>query len=186
MTVVFLARGYIRWVCFGALLAEDWLVAAALAIFIGMSATHQVYLKHMYELMNYYEGKWVPGPTFMEDQKHTLRAIGGLSIAVNVGLWLIKASFLVLFYRLGHQVPVYLYTWWALAVFVMACGVASIAANRYDCLFGDINDMVAMCLNTDAFRDFFGREIAASVLDIVSDLVREFVLMVLVPKRPRR
>ena len=174
MTIVFIARSYIRWVCFGRLLAEDWLVGAALAVFIAMAATNQVYLGHMYNMKDAVEGTWTPGPTFLEDTKYTLRAIGALATLVHVGLWLIKASFLVLFYRLGNQIPVYLYTWWVLAVFVMACGIASIGLNQYQCMFNDINVIFATCLTPESLQDIHVKEIAASTLDIVSDLVREF------------
>lgn len=174
MTVIFAARTYIRCVCFGRLLAEDYLVGLALVLFIAMAAINQAYLQGMYNMKDAVEGSWVPGPTFLEDTKHTLEAFGALSIMVHVGLWLIKASFLVLFHRLGNQINVYLYTWWVLAAFVMACGVASIGVNQYQCMFNDINEIFAICLTPDNLYDVHRKEIVASTLDIVSDAVREY------------
>ncbi|KAK4214119.1 hypothetical protein QBC37DRAFT_421741 [Rhypophila decipiens] len=171
MTIIYFARAYIRWVCFGRLLAEDYLVGGALVLFIAMAATNQAYLDDMYNMKDAAEGTWTPGPTFMEDTKHALQAIGALSIIVHVGLWLIKASFLVLFYRLGNQIQVYLYTWWVLAVFVMGCGFASIGLNQYQCMFNDIDEIFATCLTPENLYDVHRKEIAASVLDVVSDLV---------------
>ncbi|KAK4184566.1 hypothetical protein QBC35DRAFT_505680 [Podospora australis] len=171
LTVCFFTRSYIRWVCFGGLLVEDWLMAGSLAIFISCAAVWQVYLEDMYNMMNAVEGKWLPGPTFMEDTKYALLACGSLSIIVYIGLWLIKASFLVLFYRLGNKINIYRYVWWACAVFVMGCGAAGLGLNQYECLFDDINDIFATCLTPESLHDVWRKEVAAAVLDVVSDIL---------------
>ncbi len=173
MSVCFSARAYIRFVCFGCLLLEDWLVGAALAILIASAAGWQVYLKHMYNMAHAAEGTYIPGPTFIEDTKVALWACGALAITVHIGLWLIKASFLVLFYRLGRQIDLYRHAWWVCTGLVMACGAASVGLNQYSCMFADINEIFATCLTPSSLHDVYVKEITASVLDVFSDLLSE-------------
>ena len=174
MTVCFVTRAYIRIICFGRLLLEDWLVAVSLLIFITCVGTWQVYMKYMYDMEHAVEGTFTPGPTFIEDTRKALQACGALAILVYVGLWLIKASFLVLFYRLGRQIRLYLYAWWACSALVIACGNAGLGLNQYGCIFGDIDNIFATCLLPGSLHDIYVHEIVASLLDVISDVLSEF------------
>jgi hypothetical protein len=170
-TVCFAARAYIRYVCFGRLLLEDWFMLGALLIQISTSIVWQMYLQDMYNMAHAVLGTFVPGPTFLEDMRVALIACGVMSITVYIGLWLIKASFLVLFYRLGHKIPLYLYAWWVGTALIMACGIASLGLNQYQCMFGDINVIFATCLQPESLHEVYVKEVAAATLDIFSDLL---------------
>ncbi len=181
MTICFVARAYIRIICFGRLLLEDWLIAASLLIYITCASVWQVYMRDMYNMEHAVEGSYTPGPTFIEDTKTALVACGVVSILVYIGLWLIKASFLVLFYRLGRQIRLYLYAWWACSTLVMACGVAGLGLNQYGCLFGDIDTIFATCMLPGSLQDIYVHEIVASLLDVISDVLSESILSAVYP-----
>ncbi|KAG8162643.1 hypothetical protein KVR01_007121 [Diaporthe batatas] len=171
LTVAFTIRAYVRYVCFGRLLLEDWLVAASLALYIPCAVLTQLYLHRMYNMAHAMTGKYVPGPTFVTDMITPLRLAGVNSILITLGLWLIKASFLILFYRLGYRIPRYLYAWWACTIIISACGIVSIALNQYSCMFEDIDTIFATCTQASTLNQVFIKEITASVMDIVSDLL---------------
>lgn len=171
LTVAFIIRAYIRYVCFNKLLLEDWLVAASLVVYIPIVVLSQIYLQGMYNMAHYVKGMYTPGPTFLTDTAFTLRLVGVNSILINVGLWLIKASFLVLFYRLGYRIPKYLYTWWGFTVIIITCGIVSIGLSQYGCMFADINTIFATCTQPSTLNGIFIKEVTASVMDIVSDLL---------------
>ncbi|AEO62908.1 uncharacterized protein THITE_40285, partial [Thermothielavioides terrestris NRRL 8126] len=141
------------------------------AVFISSTIVWQLYLPDLYNMAHAVEGTFVPGPTFVQDTQAALRACGVMSITVYIGLWLIKSSFLALFYRLGHQIPLYLYAWWVCAALIMACGFASLGLNQYECMFGDIDVIFATCMLPDSLHSVYIKEIVASVLDVFSDLL---------------
>lgn len=171
LTVAFVVRAYIRYICFKKLLLEDWLVAASLTVYIPIVILSQIYLQGMYNMAHYAKGTYVPGPTFIEDTAFVLKLVGVNSILINIGLWLIKASFLVLFYRLGYRIPKYLYTWWAFTIMIVACGIVSIGLSQYSCMFADVTTIFATCQQPATLNGIFMKEVAASVMDIISDLI---------------
>lgn len=148
-------------------------MAGALAVQISTSIVWQMYLQDMYDMAHLVQGTFVPGPTFVQDIKVALQACGAMSITVYIGLWLIKASFLVLFYRLGNGIPLYLYAWWVATALIMACGIASLGLNQYQCMFGDIDVIFATCLLPESLHDVYVKEVTAATLDIFSDLLSE-------------
>lgn len=171
MTVTFAIRAYVRLVCFGHLLLEDWFVAGALAIYLTVAVLMHVLLPGLYNMIHAEAGTYIPGPTFLDDTVYALRLSGVANILTYVGLWLIKASFLVLFYRLGHQIRRYLYVWWVFTVAIVACGAVSIGLSNYDCEFADVNTLTSTCLQNSSVSWTFFTEIATATLDVVSDLL---------------
>lgn len=171
LTVTFAIRAYIRYVCFGRLLLEDWFMAGALATYIPVAVLVHIFLPGFYNMVHAVDGTYVPGPTFLDDMAKSLRLAGVGVILTNIGLWLIKASFLVLFYRLGYKIRSYLYMWWVFTVIIVACGAANIALSDYVCVFGDIKTIISTCSQKSSAQRVFVTGIAATTLDIVTDLL---------------
>ncbi len=84
-----------------------------------------------------------------------------------------RRASLVLFYRLGRQIRLYLYAWWACAAPLSSwhAGVASVGLNQYGCIFGDITTIFATCLLPGSLHDIYVHEVVASLLDMISDVL---------------
>jgi small-conductance mechanosensitive channel len=72
---------------------------------------------------------------------------------------------------LGNKITSYLIFWWIVLVTVVACFIAEISIMQFDCMFGDIMDIIATCSTYPVLKkthDFF---IASCILDIFTDVL---------------
>ncbi len=62
-----------------------------------------------------------------------------------LGIWTIKFNFLLIFFRLGHQITSYRIFWWVSTALVVSCGAVAIAIIPYRCHFGDPISIIQEC-----------------------------------------
>ncbi|KAK0721778.1 hypothetical protein B0T26DRAFT_739211 [Lasiosphaeria miniovina] len=150
---------------------HHWSLCPALVVYIPVPVVWQLYLQSLFNIAHAADGTYIPGLTFLQDSEHALWALGASSILVIIGLWLIKTNFLVLFHRLGSNIPKYLWAWWACSFLVMACGIVALGLNEYECMFGRAQDIVQRCMTLEKRARMFYQGVAAAVLDAFSDLL---------------
>lgn len=99
-----------------------------------------------------------------------IRKIAMGQVMYIFGIYLVKANFLMFFYRLGDKVRRYKITWWVVAVFTLATGVVWIGTVPYRCVFASREYMATgKCTLQDGVQMRRAPILAASVLDAVSD-----------------
>jgi hypothetical protein len=149
-------------------------MAASLLILISIAAMGQLYLGDLYNLNGISYGTFVPGPTFLDDSQAALRAFGAMSLLSYIGIWLIKMNFMILFHRVGHQVPLYRACWWIVLIIIAAIFVVEIALTQFGCVFGDIRYVISSCTTRDSVGRLYKFYVVACALDVLTDVLREF------------
>ncbi|KAI1131764.1 hypothetical protein F5Y10DRAFT_261927 [Nemania abortiva] len=171
MALALAGRATIRIVCFRKLLFEDALMILALSFYITNSIIGTLYAQDLYNLSHIVDGSFVPGPSFKTDTIQALRGFVATSILTYAGLWAIKLSFLMFFYRLGYQLPKFRVWWWFIFSFVIASGLVQVGIIEYRCFLSDIDTILATCSTLSTLYETRRRVIVSVTLDIVSDFL---------------
>ena len=174
--VNFALRSYIRLHCFRRLQVDDWLMFLALLMFLAIAIVGQLFLKDIYLLIHVENGLVQPPPDFFDRMATGLRAEGIIVPLVVVGVWLIKLNFMLFFWRIGHQLTVFLILWWISLVLVCGCGVATLGIAPWTCFFGSLTDIIQGCASEDGLRHVYDVYKASVVVDCCSDAISEFFL----------
>ncbi|KAI0188148.1 hypothetical protein EV127DRAFT_513172 [Xylaria flabelliformis] len=164
-------RTYTRFICFHRLLIDDYLMLLALVLLAGTAATGQLVLGDVYTLIRVGRGEEAPGPNFLEETKRGILGFAVQSIFCYAGLWLIKLSFLVFFYRLGHNVTKYLIFWWIVLFFVIASLATEIGIVQYQCIFGPIDYILGVCKETAVIMKTDELFKVSVIIDVISDVL---------------
>ncbi|KAI1639200.1 hypothetical protein F4809DRAFT_596992 [Biscogniauxia mediterranea] len=169
--IAYCTRVYIRYVCFRRLLADDYCMLVALILLCAAAATGQMVLEYIYNLMAVGNGEYTPGPNFIDETKKGLLGFSVQSLFCYCGLWLIKFSFLLFFYRLGHRVTKYLVFWWIVLVVVVGCFAIEIGTLQFNCLFGSIDEIMTTCNLSSSMESTFRLYILSCIIDVISDIL---------------
>ncbi|KAI1175559.1 hypothetical protein F4777DRAFT_549724 [Nemania sp. FL0916] len=168
-TIAYGIRAYVRLVCFRRLLLDDYLMIVALLFLTGVAVTGQMFAGNIYTLMGIGRGEEVPGPNFLVETKRSILGFGVQLIFCYAGLWLIKLSFMVFFYRLGKDVTRYLVFWWIVLLFVLGSFAAEIGTVQFKCLFGPIDYVLGVCGETSVIMKTNELYKASVIIDVISD-----------------
>jgi len=76
----FVVRSYIRIVCFGRLLAEDYLMVAAFLILVAIVSVSLVFLGDMFWMPELQNGRVMPGLDVFDRMRNALRSVGVIAI----------------------------------------------------------------------------------------------------------
>lgn len=143
----------------------------ALCIIISIAAVLHIYLADIYltsippqltemspdELAGHLSAAW--------------RAVGVTMLLFTLGIWIVKANFMLLFYRLGNAITAYATLWWVAAVFMAACGAVQVGIIPYDCA-GITEDMASMQAHCATKVDYIYSTFKASVaINVISDCI---------------
>ncbi|KAL4924159.1 uncharacterized protein BDV17DRAFT_221655 [Aspergillus undulatus] len=131
----------------GRFLLDDFLVFVAWSLHLATTITWQVKSDTIYLFYAVNAGtvQWTPD---LADRFNDLfRVLGVVSIMFYLGLWSIKMSFLVFFYRLGSRVKSHRIWWWVVFGFTVALGILSVADGNYKCCFNGWGFIIANCTN---------------------------------------
>ncbi|KAM7193329.1 hypothetical protein V8F33_007872 [Rhypophila sp. PSN 637] len=176
----FSLRSYIRYVCFGKLLAEDYLMVLAFGVLVAIATISLIFLGDIYWMLAVENGKVIPGPDVFDRIGKSLRASGLISVLNMIGIWTIKLNFMLFFYRLGHQIRVYRIFWWIAVVVVMSCGIVALGVVPYRCHFQDVMSAIAECGTSDGLTHVYVTYIVSVAVDALSDfIILCFPIMVL-------
>lgn len=97
-----------------------------------------------------------------------------------MGTWIIKMNFMLLFYRLGHQIRAYANVWWISAVIIVACGAIILGMLPYDCMFENSNWVNTHCSTASKMDYIYSFYKANVALDVLSD----FISKPITPSKP--
>jgi hypothetical protein len=170
-TIGLIFRFYIRYKCFRRLLADDYLAGCAWLLLLMSACIWYMTIDDMYELTHVSAGMALPSAEFLHNAHRFLVGSNVALIMFYVGLWSIKLSFLIFFYRLGNQIRTYQIFWWIVLAFTVASGLACIGDIQYHCLSGPIDKVLVECPSDAAIRF---QEITIKVncaLDVVTDVM---------------
>ncbi|KAH8699444.1 hypothetical protein GQ44DRAFT_764685 [Phaeosphaeriaceae sp. PMI808] len=143
-------RFYVRFRTFRRLLADDFLAGFAWIILLATAILWQVITPDLYELMEVTAAMRLPSENFVENAERYMKGSLAVLFLFYVGLWSIKMSFLVFFYRLGDQVTYYRVSWWIVTIFTVSAGFVCLGDIQYHCLADPLMKVVTKCLSRDA------------------------------------
>ncbi|KAK3331311.1 hypothetical protein B0H66DRAFT_546300 [Apodospora peruviana] len=169
--VASVVRSYIRYVCFGKLLVEDYLMIGAFLTLVAIVALLLKFLGDVYWMLDVQNGRIMPGPDLFKRMETSLRAVGLISILTVIGIWTIKMNFLLFFYRLGHQIKLYLIFWWVAVALTIACGAAALGMIPYHCHFRDAQYIMQTCGSNDGINHVYTVYKASVSVDVCSDVI---------------
>ena len=165
-----------RIVCFGRLLIEDYLILGAMAILISIATILQLFIGDIYLMMAVENQTASPGLDFPNRMLAGLKADGVVLILCTIGVWLIKLNFLIFFYRLGHQIRLYLIFWWVATLVVIGCLAVLLGVIPYSCSFGSLEHIVMICGSESSVAHIYTVYKVSISIDVVSDAISEFFL----------
>lgn len=128
----------------------------------------------MYELTHVSAGLAIPSANFLHNAHRFLVGSNVALVMFYIGLWSIKLSFLIFFYRLGDQIRSYQIFWCIVLAITIASGLVCIGDIQYHCLSGPIEKVLVDCPSDAAIRF---QEITIKVncaLDVVTDFMSTF------------
>lgn len=157
------------------LFAEDYLMILALTIIASITGVLHTYLNDIYIIIEPPEAAGLP----LEDYSNAItiawRADGVAIILSAVGTWTIKINFMLFFFRFGHQIRAYKILWWVALTVIVACGAVLLGIIPYGCVFNDSTWVNTNCITTSRMRYIYSVYQANVALDVVSDLISEFI-----------
>jgi hypothetical protein len=137
---------------FRRLLIDVYLTGFAWIVLLATAILWQIVTPDMYELMEVTAAIRIPGPNFIENAERYMKSSLAALFMFYVGLWTVKMSFLVFFYRLGEQVTYYRISWWIVTIFTVAAGFTCIGTIQYNCLSKPIMEVMIKCTSHDAIQ----------------------------------
>ncbi|KAF1953537.1 hypothetical protein CC80DRAFT_537415 [Byssothecium circinans] len=138
-------RYYVRIKYFRRLLPDDYVVGFAWSLLLATSITWQMIVSDLYEVMEVGSGLRMPSLNFADRMIRYSRGQMAVLILFYVGLWSIKANFLVFFYRLGNQITYYRIAFWCITAFTICSFFACIGDIQYGCLTTSFEEIAAYC-----------------------------------------
>ncbi|PVH96015.1 hypothetical protein DM02DRAFT_675103 [Periconia macrospinosa] len=170
-TIGLLFRFYVRLKCFRKLLADDYIAGFAWLLLLISACIWYMTIDGMYELSFVSAGMALPTADFPHNAHRFLVGSNVALIMFYVGLWSIKISFLVFFYRLGENFRPYQICWWIVLVCTIGSGLVCIGDIQYHCLSDSFDKVFSKCASENAIRF---QEVTIKLncaLDVVTDVM---------------
>ncbi|KAF2787235.1 hypothetical protein K505DRAFT_367528 [Melanomma pulvis-pyrius CBS 109.77] len=133
-TLALAFRYYVRFKTFRHFLLDDFLTLFA---WILMEVTAAVRM---------------PSANFVANAERYFKGSLAVLFLFYVGLWTIKLSFLVFFYKLGEQVAYCRVRWWIVTTITVASGAICVGTIQYHCLAESLEKAAIKCLDRDAIE----------------------------------
>lgn len=166
--IVYTSRITIRAVCFRRLFVEDYLMTASLLILLATTILGQLFLKHIYTLVDVSNGA-LPPTDFLRGTSIGLRSFAALTVLNYIGIWLVKLNLLLFFRRLGNHVTRYRILWWFVLLFNLAAGITCIGLIEFKCVVPPAEVVFAKCNGVaSVLASYTAAKVSAS-LDAISD-----------------
>jgi len=142
-----------------------------LLLVLGTAIISQLYLDYTYLVADVGTGRALPSPSFVEDLVTSLRSLGANILICHIGVYCIKANFLIFFYRLGSNLTKYRICWWIVAVVTMASFVVTMAMMEYKCTMGSLEVMLVECNQPSYLVRQWWNLIVPCILDAATELL---------------
>jgi hypothetical protein len=142
-----------------------------LGINLGTAIVAQLRLHLIYEMEDVGNGLIPIPPTFLEDVPKALRGVFAQAILCITGIYIIKAGFLIFFYRLGHKITKYLIFWWIVALITLASYGITMGLVEYKCTLSSVDVIFFQCTSKEDIAREWKNMIAYCTVDAVSDVL---------------
>lgn len=143
----------------------------ALSIIISTGVVLHTYLADIYLTSLPQEATGMSPGDYLSHVTVVWRVDGVAIILLALGIWTIKINFMLIFYRLGHQIRAYATFWWASVVVIVACGAVLLGILPYDCMFKDSGWVNAHCSTASKMSYIYSVYEANVAVDVVSDFI---------------
>ncbi|CAF9936601.1 MAG: hypothetical protein HETSPECPRED_010382 [Heterodermia speciosa] len=167
----FMFRIFVRIKVFRRLFPDDALVLAAWFMLIAYAAIWQWCGDQLYLSVAVASGKLLMPPPDFLDQLETF--LHGLFVAYYMFytlLWSIKMSFLLFFWKLGHNVRRQRPLWWSVFAFTVASYAVCLGLVDYSCLLGSKMHLATGCSSPHTIHYQYFSIRFATALDILTDV----------------
>lgn len=160
--------------CFRRLLPDDYIVGIAWILLLATAITWQIILPDLYEFMDISAGLRRPSSDFLNTLLRYSRGQLSIFIMFFIGLWAVKLSFLVFFYRLGSMITYYRIAWWCITVVTLSAGFVCIGTMEYNCLAKSAQEIMTNCSQQSSRRHQYITLKVNCALDVLTDALSMF------------
>ncbi|KAK0736792.1 hypothetical protein B0T21DRAFT_289165 [Apiosordaria backusii] len=142
-----------------------------LGMILASAIVAQLRLHYVYMMEDVGNGLIPMPPTFMEDVPKALLGVFAQGLLGSIGVYAVKLSFLLFFYRLGNQITSYLVFWWCVALVTLASFGVTMGLLEYKCMLSGLEVIFFECTSkTDIAREWRNMIIYCT-LDAFSDVL---------------
>ena len=152
---------------------EDWIMLLALGAMLGSAIVTQLRLEYAYEVRDVASGIIPVPPTIFEDVYKAVRGIFAQVMLTQIGIYAIKLSCLIFFYRLGGRITEYLVHWWFVAIVTLACFAVSLGLFEYRCSLSSLDVVLSECSSKADINRMWRSAMISCVADAFSDVLRK-------------
>lgn len=103
------------------------------------------------------------------------QAMGVATLLYILGTWIIRANFMLFFYRLGNAITAYRILWWVAAAVSIALAAIQLGITPYECvgINGDMASIQAHCATKVGYFNSVFK--ASAAINVISDFISELL-----------
>ena len=131
-----LLRAYVRLTCFRRFFIDDGLLLLAWILLLTSVSLWQSMIDDLYLIYGVTVGTIQPPANFLNILDSYFHRTFAVSLLNIFSLWMIKASFLAFFYKLGYKVQGHQAIWWTASIASFIGFAISIGVQNYKCVIG--------------------------------------------------
>lgn len=150
---------------------EDWIMLIVLGMLMGCAIVAQLRLHYVYIMEDVGNGLIPMPPTFMEDVPKALYGVFAQGLLGTIGIYAVKLSFLLFFYRLGNQITSYLIFWWCVALITLASFGVNMGLLEYKCMLSGLEVIFFECTSKADIAREWRNMIIYCTLDAFTDVL---------------
>ncbi|KAK4171532.1 hypothetical protein QBC36DRAFT_199132 [Triangularia setosa] len=142
-----------------------------LGMVMGTAINAQLRLHYVYIMEDVGNGLIPMPPTFMEDVPRALHGVFAQGLLGTIGIYAVKLSFLLFFYRLGNQITFYLIFWWCVALITLISFGVNMGLLEYKCMLSGLEVIFFECTSKADIRREWRNMIIYCTLDAFTDVL---------------
>ncbi|CAI6336754.1 unnamed protein product [Periconia digitata] len=128
----------------------------------------------MFQFLGVTSGRvWPAPPDMVPDTESYYKGSMAATIFFYLGLWSVKAAFLVFFKRLISDIRSLTIHWWVVTVFTFLCLVACFADTNYWCRLAPLSEIVKKCSGGPEIE----KVLVVLKLNTAFDVITDFLIM---------
>ncbi|KAI2472349.1 hypothetical protein F4781DRAFT_12021 [Annulohypoxylon bovei var. microspora] len=170
--LTFVGRVWMRWISLHKLVVDDFIMLFVLCIMLATSIICQLRLGYVYMMEEVGNGLREPPITFLEDVPKALHGLLAVDILATFGIWGVKFSFLLFFYRIFCSADrLYRRLWYAVVIITILCLGAFFGLGSDKCTTSEVDIILTECTWPSNIRMEWIQVQATSAVDAFSDVL---------------